>query len=101
MFLPLRQRVSIVREGFLWVYLDYVNNGMTLGFFPTPYPNELLYSVCARYGALVQYPSTEAINVELFGRRGVAAIIDLPSHLGYLTSQFPSGHQLPVSRLVK
>lgn len=73
---------------------------MALGFFPTPYPDELLYSVFARYAALVQYPSTEAVNVELFGRRSAAAIIELPSHLGYLTSQFPSGHQLTVSRLI-
>lgn len=74
---------------------------MTLGFFPTPHPDELLYSVFARYAALVQYPSTEAVNIELFGRRSAAAIIDLPSHLGYLTSQFPSGHQLTVNKLIK
>jgi len=74
---------------------------MALGFFPTPHPDELLYSVFARYAALVQYPSTEAVNVELFGRRSSAAIIDLPSHLGYLTSQVPSGHQLIVGRLIK
>lgn len=74
---------------------------MTLGLFPTPYPDELLYSVCARYAALVQYHSTEALNIELFGRRGVAAIIDLPSHLAFMTSQFPSGHQLTVNRLIE
>lgn len=73
---------------------------MTLGFFPTPYPDELLYSVCARYAALVQYHNTEALNIDLFGRRGVAAIIDLPSNLAFLTSQFPSAHQLTVNRLI-
>src|SRR6201986_828577 len=72
-----------------------------VALFPTPYPDELLYSVFARYAALMQYPNTEAVNIELFGRRSAAAIIDLPSHLGCLTSPFPSGHQLTVSRLLK
>lgn len=60
-----------------------------IGHFPTAYPDELLYSICSRFGDRVQYPNNEAINTELFGARGGAAIIDLPSHLNYLASNLP------------
>jgi hypothetical protein len=60
-----------------------------IGHFPTPLPDELLYSICARFSDRVRYPNKEAINTELFGARGMAATIDLPSHLKYLASNLP------------
>ncbi len=72
-----------------------------LGWFPSPYPDELLYSICARYGDRMKYQNKEAINSELFGSRGKSAIIDLPSYLGYLAANLPEGHLLTVARLIE
>lgn len=60
-----------------------------IGHFPTACPDELLYSICARFGDRVQYTNKEAVNTELFGARGCAAAIDLPSHLDYLAANLP------------
>ena len=40
-----------------------------IGFFPDPYPDELLYSVLARFQSRVQYPSRESLVRELFGTK--------------------------------
>jgi len=49
-----------------------------VGFFPDPYPDELLYSVCARYHHRVRYRAHRATAQDLFGARVVTAI-DLTS----------------------
>jgi hypothetical protein len=71
-----------------------------IGHFPTPYPDELFFSICARYGNRVQYASKNAVCTELFGRRGTAAIIDLPKHIAYFTAKLPQGHLLTAHRLI-
>lgn len=71
-----------------------------IGHFPTPYPDELLYSLCARYGEHVQYSNKSAVGWELFGVKGSTATIDLPSRLGYLVNSLPEGHSLSVDRLI-
>lgn len=60
-----------------------------LGFFPTPYPDELLYSVCARYAKRVKYPNKQAVIVDLFGKRGLSAILDFPTRLDQLLASIP------------
>lgn len=52
-----------------------------LGFFPTRYPDELLYSLCARYSERVQYPDDRAVNAELFGTKDTYASVDLNCNL--------------------
>src|SRR5205085_11734093 len=49
-----------------------------------------LYSVCARFSDRVRYPNKEAVMTELFGSRGGAATIALPTRLNYLASNLPS-----------
>src|SRR5437660_1954205 len=61
-----------------------------IGHFPDPFPDEVLYSTCARYCDHVQYPNKESYFQELFGDKGVNAVIDLPCHLGYLANNLPS-----------
>jgi len=73
---------------------------MTLGFFPTPYPDELLYSVFARYGNRAQYPSRVAINYDLFGAAYASLSIALPGHLDYLVNNLPAGHSITSQRLI-
>jgi hypothetical protein len=68
--------------------------------FPTPQPDELFYSLCARYSDRVQYPNKEAVNVELFGSRGIAASMDLPRHLHRFEANLPQYHALTADRVI-
>jgi hypothetical protein len=52
-----------------------------IGCFPDPYPDELLYSVCARFHKRVQYPNKKGTMRELFGDEAAIAVVDLPSNL--------------------
>lgn len=60
-----------------------------VSFFPTPYPDELLYSVLARYYIRSANISPKATLDELFGLPTVIATYDLPSHLESLVSNLP------------
>ena len=71
-----------------------------IGFFPDPYPDELLYSVCARYSERVVYPNKQSHIVELLGYRGLSAIVDFPNRLHYLISILPPGHHYSVEELI-
>lgn len=71
-----------------------------IAHFPTPHPDELLYSLCARYGDRVGYRDKGAVSLELFGVKASTATIDLPSRLGYLVENLPTGHLLNVDRLI-
>lgn len=68
--------------------------------FPTPLPDELLYSVCARYSERMQYSDKQFLNRELFGDKNIATVVDLPSHLSHLLSILPPGHGYTVDRLI-
>lgn len=62
-----------------------------LGFFPSAYSDELLYSLCARYSDRVQYPSDGATNLELFGSYFRWGNIGFPGRLNHLVSALPTG----------
>jgi hypothetical protein len=70
------------------------------GFFPSAYPDEIFYSLCARYSSHVQYPNKENVGRELFGDRSHSASVELPSHLDFFVSNLPHGHQLSIDRLI-
>ncbi|HEV2800374.1 MAG TPA: TnsD family Tn7-like transposition protein [Pyrinomonadaceae bacterium] len=72
-----------------------------INHFPTPLPDELFYSMCARYGDRVRYPDIEAVNNELFGAKGMSAGVDLPSHLGRFAESLPPRHELTVRRIIE
>ncbi|MBN1137926.1 MAG: hypothetical protein JXM73_15155 [Anaerolineae bacterium] len=72
-----------------------------IGYFPEPYPDELFYSLCARFGARMRYPHKSAVMRELFGTEAAIAVVDLPSRLGFFTEALPPGHPLKtVDRLI-
>ncbi len=71
-----------------------------IGYFPEPYPDELLYSVCGRYSDRVKYPNFKSLLRELFGERASIAAVDLPSHLNHLVTVLPLGHCYTVDRLI-
>lgn len=58
-----------------------------LHWFPTPYPDELLYSVLARYHVWSGNTSPKMTTEELFGKRTVRSVWDLPANLNVLLSQ--------------
>jgi Tn7-like transposition protein D/TniQ len=60
---------------------------MMLHWFPTPYPDELLYSVFARYHVLAGNLSPKMTTEELFGKRTVRSVWDLPANLNVLLNQ--------------
>lgn len=71
-----------------------------IGWFPTPYPDELFYSICARFQELAAYSSPRWVNEDLFGNSQITSVIDLPCHLGHLVSALPPGHHITVDRLI-
>ncbi|CAM4017397.1 TniQ family protein [Cohnella lubricantis] len=54
---------------------------------PNPYPDELLYSVIARYHVRMNNESPKWTLREVFGTENVIPTIDLPSHLDSLVSR--------------
>lgn len=70
-----------------------------IGLFPTPLPNELWYSVCARYAKIVNF-SWEGFCTELLDKKNIRISIDLPSSLQTVVSKLPQGHQLTTEKII-
>lgn len=68
--------------------------------FPSPFPCELLYSICARYSDRMQYSDKQFLNQELFGDRNATTIVDLASHLNHLISVLPPGYGYTAEQLI-
>lgn len=60
-----------------------------LSFFPSPYPDELLYSTLARYHIRSGNSSPKITLKELFNDTHTIATVDLPSNLDALINQLP------------
>lgn len=71
-----------------------------IGFFPDPYPDELLYSACARYAGRVKYRNKQSHISELLGNRGLSAVVDFPSRLDYFVSILPAGNLYSVEKII-
>lgn len=70
-----------------------------LGFFPEPFPSEILYSVFSRVQDRLQVPHAATLARALYGYvRGLA--VDMPTHLGDFLDRLPPGHQYAVDRLI-
>lgn len=71
-----------------------------MNFFPTPYPDELLYSVFARYH--IRSGNTTCISTlnEIFGKYCSSKSVDLPHDMDILVSNMPSNSQYTVEDLV-
>jgi hypothetical protein len=60
---------------------------------PDPFPDELLYSIWARYSDRVQYPEKVSILNELFGRGVLYPSIDMPCYLKHFVDNLPHGQK--------
>lgn len=70
-----------------------------MGHFPTPYPDELLYSICARVQERMRFPRPRTALKVMFGTQARSVAIDLPCRLGHLVEQLPIGQLLTVDDL--
>ncbi|MFT4413348.1 TnsD family transposase [Fredinandcohnia humi] len=71
-----------------------------VGFFPTPYPNELLYSTLARFHIRSGNISPKSTIEELFGSRSVTAVVDLSSNIDSLVGNLPIGNNQTSENLI-
>ncbi len=71
-----------------------------LEHLPDPYPDELLYSVWARYSDHVHYSNKQDVFQELFGYINGNATVDLPCHLKYFFDNLPIGHSYTLDMLI-
>ncbi|WP_350343886.1 TnsD family transposase [Proteinivorax tanatarense] len=72
-----------------------------ISFFPTPYEDETLHSVIARYHLRSGNQSSKSTLQELFSQKTVTATVDLPSHIGELIDNLPLGNQMDAEYLIK
>ncbi|HYD30293.1 MAG TPA: TnsD family Tn7-like transposition protein [Azospirillaceae bacterium] len=68
-------------------------------YFPPIYPDELLYSVLARYHRHTCSTSPKRTLEDLYGQRGIIATVDLPGHLLALSRHLPPERGLTSERL--
>ena len=71
-----------------------------IGFFPEPYPDELLFSIVSRYAELTDYQAVARLTSELFGSKRLRLPVAIPSNLTALVARLPPGHHFSVKRLV-
>ena len=71
-----------------------------IGFFPAPFPDELCYSLCARYRRRAGYRGRISTVRDLFGAAEFRAVAELPSRLDYLIAELPPGHDYTADRLI-
>ncbi len=71
-----------------------------IGFFPDLYPDELLYSACARYLDLTHYRNKALLSEELFGIKRAAAWVLFPHRIEHLITNLPPNHSYTSDQLI-
>ncbi|MFZ3590323.1 TnsD family transposase [Bacillus sp. DJP31] len=74
---------------------------LKLPFFPTPYKDELLYSVISRYHLWSRNPFPTNTNMDLFDSNTIKAKIGFPNGLGVLVEKIPSNSDDLIDRLIR
>ncbi len=64
------------------------SNKSLLGFFPTPYPDEIFYSVLCRYHLRSGNPAFVSTAKEIWGKK-ISANLYLPQSLGTVSNRIP------------
>jgi hypothetical protein len=71
-----------------------------IGWFPTPYPDELFYSLCARYSAVYKLPRQLDLSQELFSKERFKICLEFPTSLGDFVSRLPGNSCLTPERII-
>jgi len=74
---------------------------MKIAYFPDFYPDELVYSVAARYIDHLQFPSQIAGTRNLFGKHTKGASIDFPYGLQNLLDEMPPHHAYSIDGIIQ
>lgn len=69
--------------------------------FPTPLPDELLYSILARYHIWSANRGIKHTVQDLFGTNSACAIVDLPVRLQKLCDMLPEGTRINPEKIIK
>lgn len=69
-------------------------------FFPTPYPDELLFSLCSRYYVRSGNISYKGTLDDLFSNRSLTASISLPSGISSLIKNMPPHSKINEEQLI-
>jgi hypothetical protein len=70
-------------------------------FFPTPYPDELLYSIISRYKKFTGESNHRTMSQDIFGNKHFTASVELPSNIGRLVERLPITSKLTVEQLIQ
>jgi hypothetical protein len=68
--------------------------------FPDPYPDELLFSVCARFDSMMMYPHKWTSVQQMFGNRDASAAVDLPNRIDCLINSLLYLHRYTADGLI-
>jgi hypothetical protein len=71
-----------------------------IGCFRDPHPDELFYSICARYAERRHYAAPSYLLRDLFGDERASISVDLPAHLDFLVAALPDGHRYTADRFI-
>ncbi|MFL0270165.1 TnsD family transposase [Candidatus Clostridium radicumherbarum] len=71
-----------------------------ISFFPTPYPDELLYSVLGRYHKRSGNYNYKSTMLDLFGDKNATAAVELPCRIDILISNMPISHKYTAEDLI-
>jgi hypothetical protein len=69
-------------------------------FFPEPYPDELIFSICSRYHDRMCYTNGTSTERDLFACDRFKVSIDLPSNLGKLCYSLPLNNAYTTDRFI-
>jgi hypothetical protein len=69
-------------------------------FLPQPYPDELFYSICARYHAQSGNKSFKDSQNDLFGVKTASAVFDLPNRLDAFQNMLNDGTKFTSERII-
>ena len=72
-----------------------------VAFFPTPFVDEVFYSILARHHTASGNISPKATIMDLYGITTVTAVVDLPAHFDALVSNLPVNHPYKADELIK
>lgn len=72
-----------------------------LPVFPVPQPEELFYSVIARFGDMMGFRSQLALKRVIFGSVNASASMEMPMRLPTVLSRLPSGSTLTVESVLE
>jgi hypothetical protein len=68
---------------------------------PTPHPEELLYSVLARYRDRMRFPSEKTVLERVFGSRTMTAPVELTGRIDAMVAGLPPDHPLAADSLLR